>query len=77
MNYVRDIMTVNVFDIIHKKEEDDFRYSKFEIKVRLYDDWKEILDKVSLSGEFYGSWHFDPYDKASSRRLIVLARKIN
>ncbi len=35
-------------------EGHDFRYNKFEIRIRLYDEWRDILKKDNLIANFYG-----------------------
>lgn len=75
MDYIDDIMTVHVFDLVHTSEASDFKHNEFKIKIRLYDDWLKILDQADLKGEFYGDWGFSPYDKDNCQRLIVVARK--
>jgi len=76
MDYVNDIMVVNIFDFIHKEDKGiyDFKHSEFNIRIRLQDDWVDIIRKVGLKADFYGDWNFEPYDKEKSKRLIVVAR---
>lgn len=76
MNYTKELMVVNVFDFIHKADEGlyDFKHSVFNIRIRLYNNWLDILSQVGLEADFYGSWNFEPYDKEESTRLIVVAR---
>lgn len=77
MNYNKDIMVVSVFDFIHKEDEGlyDFKHSEFNIRIRLYSDWVDILSQAGLEADFYGSWSFEPYEKEKSKRLILVARK--
>lgn len=75
MDYRRNIMTVNVFDLIHTDRKNDFNHSEFKVKIRLYNEWVKILNKANLQGDFYGYWDFDPYNKISSQRLIIVAKK--
>jgi len=75
MEYENRIMTVHVLDFIHTEEITDFRHSSHEIKIRLVDDWSEIVDRSGYNHvEFFGDWNFMPYDKTSSKRLICVIR---
>ncbi len=77
MTYDQDIMAVNIFDFIHDEEEHkyDFNHSQFKIRIRLYADWKAILEKVDLGADFYGNWEGDKYNLKTSKRMIIVARK--
>lgn len=75
MDYHKNIMTVNVFDLIHTDGQNDFKRNEFKVKIRLYDEWMKILNKANLQGDSYGYWDFGPYNKISSQRLIIVARK--
>lgn len=75
MNYQGKIMTVNVFDLIHTDSQSDLKVNEFKIKLRLYDDWIQILNEANLHGDFYGSWDLTPYNKKTSKRFIVVAKK--
>ena len=76
MNYTNDLMVVNVFDFIHKEDYGlyDFKHSEFKIRIRLYNDWVDIIQQAGLVADFYGNWNFEPYDREKSKRLIVVAR---
>ena len=75
MNYLENIMTVNIFDLVHTEGQNDMNVNIFKIKIRLYDEWIKILNEVNLTGEFYGNWDLSPYKKTDSKRLIVVAKK--
>lgn len=75
MSYEENIMTVEIFDFIHKENQNDFKHSQFKIWIRLLTDWEKIIRQVNLKAEFYGDWNLAPYDK-QSKRLIVVAHKI-
>ena len=75
MNYLENIMTVNIFDLVHTEGQNDMNVNIFKIKIRLYDEWIKILNEVNLTGEFYGNWDLLPNKKTDSKRLIVVARK--
>ena len=74
MAYEGDIMTIDIFDFIHTEEVSDFDHSSVRIRIRLLDSWLEILGRAGFGEvEVFGDWHGTPYDKSSSRRLIVVA----
>lgn len=75
MEYNKDLMKVEVFDFLHIEEKNDFRHSEFLIKIRLYNDWLEILNKANLTAKFYGDWNFKKYSTTDSKRLIIVAKK--
>jgi glycine/sarcosine N-methyltransferase len=77
MTYDQDIMAVNIFDFIHDEKERkyDFNHSQLRIRIRLYADWKVILEKVNLGADFYGNWEGDKYNLNTSKRMIIVARK--
>lgn len=76
MEYHQDIMTVNVFDFLHneRKRDYDFSYSQFKIRIRLYAEWKALLEKSQLDVEYYGNWEEEPYSPDSSMRLIIVSK---
>lgn len=74
MSYSEDLMKVEVFDFLHTEEKTDFRHSEFFIRIRLYDDWTNILKESNLEGNFYGDWNFESYSKEKSNRFIVVAK---
>lgn len=75
MDYRRDIMTVNIFDIHHACDRSDLVHHEFKIKIRLGDDWARILRAARLGGDFYGWWDSRRYNKRSSPKFIAVARK--
>ena len=77
MDYKKDDMTIKIFDLIHTDTQSDFKVNEFKFKIRLYNDWEKILDAVNLDGEYYGNWDLSSYDKQTSKRLIVVARRRN
>lgn len=78
MGYHQDIMTVNIFDFIHdvKGNRYDFSHTEFKIRIRLYKEWKAMLQRCHLEAEYYGSWEGQPYNPEKSLRLIVVAKKV-
>jgi ubiquinone/menaquinone biosynthesis C-methylase UbiE len=76
MDYRRNVMTVRMFDFVHRAAERDYSFShgEFRIRIRLRDEWEKLLRRSGLKAEFYGSWNGDPYRKDRSERLIAVAR---
>lgn len=76
VDYTENMATVNIFDFIHTADTSDFKHCSVRIRIRLRDSWNEILREAGFDEvEFYGDWDATPYDKESSRRLIVVAKK--
>jgi len=76
MAYADDVMTVNIFDFIHTEDTSDFRHSSVRIRIRLLDGWLEMLHTAGFEQvSCFGDWAATPYDKQTSRRLIVVAEK--
>lgn len=77
MDYEQSVMTVQVFDFVHREQDEqcDFRRSEFKIRIRLLADWRAILDDLNMQAEFYGDWDSAPYDVTTSNRLVVIARE--
>jgi len=67
----------NILDIFHSEEAQDFKVWSVDYPQMLLKDDQERLLKESGFGtvNFYGTYHFDPYDKEASDRLIAVARK--
>lgn len=76
IDYTGDIQTFNIFDFVHTQEITDFHYTTVRIRILLQDSWEKLLSEAGfVSVEFFGDWESSPYDKESSRRLIVVAQK--
>lgn len=76
MEYLDETLRINVLDLIHSENEQDFNVCSFEYRVILQDDYERMLTQVGYrEAQYYGSYHFDPYDKERSNRLIVVAHK--
>lgn len=67
----------NVLDIFHGEEGRDFKVWSIDYgQILLRDAQERLLTAAGFSAvEFYGSYHFEPYDKEASSRLITVARK--
>ena len=75
IDYAGDIQTVHIFDFVHTQELYDFQQATVRLRIRLRDSWEQMLRQAGFAGvEFFGAWDGTPYDKASSRRLIVVAK---
>ena len=76
IDYAGNIQTVNIFDFVHTEENTDSYHATVRIRIRLQDSWKKLLGEVGFDKvEFFGDWKSTPYNKESSRRLIVVAEK--
>ena len=63
---------VNICDLEHSKENCNFELNSFKLRVRLTDEWKDILQKAGITKyQIYGSWEMTRYDKAESNRIII------
>jgi ubiquinone/menaquinone biosynthesis C-methylase UbiE len=76
IDYNGDVMTVYITDDIMTPRKLTMN-SSIDIKLRLQDDWQTIINQCSLESEIFGWWDKTIYDKSSSERLIVVAKKLN
>ena len=67
----------NILDLFHGQKARDFKVWSVEYPHMLLKDDQERLLKASGfdTVDFYGTYHFDPYDKETSDRLIIVAHK--
>jgi len=67
----------NVLDICHGEQGRDFKVWSIDYgQILLRDDQERLLTAAGFrTVDFYGSYHFEPYDKEASDRLIAVARK--
>ena len=71
-----DFITVNMCDMEHTMEGCSFSHNPFNLRIRLIDEWKDLLHKAGMDTyEIYGSWEMDKYDRKNSKRLIIKAQK--
>jgi glycine/sarcosine N-methyltransferase len=76
LEYPGEVMTVNIFDFIHTESTSDFRHAKVHVRIRLQDSWIRILKDAGLSSvKFLENWDGTPYNKETSRRMIVISTK--
>jgi len=67
----------HILDIFHSEGTRDFKVWSVDYPQMLLKDDQERLLKAAgfATVDFYGSYHFDPYDKETSELLIAVARK--
>lgn len=67
----------NVLDIFHGEASRSLRVWSVEYpQILVRDDQERLLRRAGFRTlDFYGSYRFEPYDKATSDRLIVVAQK--
>ncbi|HJX14531.1 MAG TPA: hypothetical protein VJ386_02280 [Candidatus Deferrimicrobiaceae bacterium] len=76
MEYLQQVMLVDVFDFIHTQANFDFRHSSFRVRIRLKNGWDSILAEAGFTNvNYFGDWDFTPYYKELSKRLIVVCQK--
>ncbi len=77
IDYTEKGARFNILDLFHEPERTEFKVWTREYKrVLLMDDHEKLLADAGFSStEFYGSYSFDPYDKASSDLLVCHAIK--
>jgi glycine/sarcosine N-methyltransferase len=65
----------NILDIHHSEERDELQTWSIEYpRMLLKDDQEELLKAAGFEMiHFYGSYQFEPYDKAASQLLIAVA----
>lgn len=74
LEYSEDVMQVNIFDFVHTEERCEFYNTTVYVAIRLKNDWEKMLSDVGFSNvQYFGNLDFLPYDKDTSRRLIVVA----
>ena len=77
IDYLKNGARYNILDIHHNNKK-----SKLEIwsvdypHILLKDDYQNLLKLADFRKiDFYGSYHFEPYNKKNSNRLIIVAYK--
>lgn len=66
----------NILDVWHSPERNELQtWGTDYPNVLLQQDYERLFPQAGLQPEFYGSYRFDAYDRDSSARLIVVARK--
>ena len=67
--------TFHVLDVLHR-EPPELKVWTSDVHILLRDDQERLLAAAVFSQvSFYGGYAFEPYDKATSRRLIAVARR--
>ena len=76
MDYVGDVMKVDIFDFTHTEDRFDFNHAHVQVQIRLKADWDRILGKAGFTRiQYFGDWCFTQYDKEKSKRLIAVVQK--
>ena len=76
MEHAGDTQTVDILGFIRREDACQFKHSSVRIRIRLLDSWRQILRQAGFERiELFGDWDSTPYDRNSSRRLIVVAEK--
>jgi ubiquinone/menaquinone biosynthesis C-methylase UbiE len=76
IDYLERTARYNVLDLFHGEERRGLEVWSAELAVLLQADQQRLLERAGfLSVAFYGTLAFDPYDRATSNRLIAVARK--
>jgi glycine/sarcosine N-methyltransferase len=77
IDYLEKGARYNILDVYHSDAIKEFKTWTMNFAQFLLKDDLDKLLKVAgfMSLEFYGSYGFEPYDKGSSNRLIVVAHK--
>jgi ubiquinone/menaquinone biosynthesis C-methylase UbiE len=67
----------NILDILHGERGRDLRVWSIDYaNILLRDDQERLLTAAGFKDvDFYGSFHFEPYDKETSNHLIAVAHK--
>jgi len=66
----------NILDIHHTAKIRDFKVWGTEYKIYLRDDQEKLLQASDFEIiDFYANYHFEPYKKQTSNRLITVAQK--
>ncbi|MBN1399916.1 MAG: class I SAM-dependent methyltransferase [Anaerolineae bacterium] len=76
IDYAETEWQVHILDLTHSQAEQRFDIASFRYRLLLRDDYARLLEQAGYEEViFHGGWDGSPYDKASSRRLIIVARK--
>jgi SAM-dependent methyltransferase len=77
IDYVGDGARYNVLDVLRRDGESRLGSWSIEYpRMRLRDDYEGLLREAGFEPvEFYGGYDFETYDKGSSGRLVIVARK--
>lgn len=76
VDYYHEEYEVNVLDLGHTQDNDEFDVYGVRYRILLRDDYERLLRKTGYSRiEFYGDWNFKRYDKEESELLIVVAHR--
>jgi glycine/sarcosine N-methyltransferase len=76
IDYLERTACYNVLDIFHSQQRKGLEVWRAELTVLLRGDQERLLEAAGFrTVNFFGTLAFDPYDEATSDRLITVARK--
>ncbi len=76
LDYLEGRVRVNVLDVVHGSERQEFEVYSFEYLLLLPDDYRRLLYQVGFTDvATYAGYADVPYDPGTSDKLVVLARK--
>lgn len=77
IDYFGEGARYNILDIFHGAEGGKLKvWSTDYPHMLLRDDYERLLQEAGFAiVDFYGDYCFTPYDKATSQRLITVARR--
>jgi len=71
-----EFITVNICDLEHTDEKCCFSINPFKLRIRLFDEWKDLLQKAGICDyNIYGNWEMADYDKTESKRMLIAITK--
>ena len=79
--YVADVVgerdvQYSILDVVRDSDGSKLHVWTTDGHILLRDDQERLLTEAGFnSGDFYGTYDFQPYDKLESNRLIAVARK--
>lgn len=75
IDYLEHTARYNVLDIYHGEERRGLEVWSTELRVLLQADQRRLMEKAGFrSVEFFGTFAFDRYDRATSTHLIAVAQ---
>ena len=74
VDYYDEEYEVNVLDLEHSHDRDEFNVYGVRYRILLQDDYERLLREAGYSEiEYYGDWDFKAYDREESELLLVVA----
>lgn len=76
LDYFDTMVRINVLDLFHEADRQEFKVDSFDYLVLLPADYERLLTEAGYGRiECYGDYSREPYDKEHSDQLIVVAHK--